>query len=514
MKRRRIIVNNDYYNIFQAKPPVTDRDIHDAVDRLVPPAAKGSHVDALFLLVDEDLDSSLDPKLIRLYDHPDVDPSINSLREIKAKGKDPFAMVVNRAKQKKLDVFASVRMNDTHYKDQPFNPWMPPFYYDNLHNRLTPSSTMDGSRNNTEFDYRKSAVRDHYFDIIRRSVEKYDVDGVELDMTRNCRFFPDPNKEECAPVMTEFVGRIRAFLDDAGKKKKRRLELAVTIPCSLYRARLEGLDVPTWARLGFIDMLCLSTPFLADMDRDIHDTLLKAPGVAMYAGCDRNMQWPGRPMPKEAYRAMAMNYLRQGAAGFYAYNVMHWTIRLEDMPLILKLQGGQSNEVHDACLLHELGDITTLERLDKLYIMSHGAEVADKPYASLPVTVPAMGEVTLRMNIGDDIARADDDDAIERIIVQTISPDCGDYNNYTLKLNGIDLARQYAFSPYATRPDSRFIFPEPENAQPPVALENVRRHPARAIDLHMGVNYITIKSWKNAMTLSDLEIAIVYRKKK
>ncbi|MCE9592434.1 MAG: hypothetical protein K8S99_18160 [Planctomycetes bacterium] len=513
MKRRRIIVNNDYFNIFQVKQPVTEKDIHDAVDRMVAPAVKGSQVDALFLLVDEDMESSLDARLVKLYDHPDVDPSLNALRAFQARGKDPYGMVVARAKQKKIDIFASVRMNDTHYKDQPFNPWLPPFYYDNLHNRLTPSATMDGTRNNTEFDYRKTVVRDHYFNIIKTAVEKYDLDGVEMDFTRNCKYFPDPNREECAPVMTEFVRRVREFLDAQGKKKKRRIELAVTTPYSLYRTRLEGLDITTWARLGYIDLVCMSTPFSVDTGRDIADTVAKLGGVPVYAGCDRNFQWPGRPFPKEAYRAMAITALHQGAAGFYAYNVMHWTIRLEEMPEILKLQGGQSNSVQDACLMSELGEIASLERLDKLYIVSHGPEVVDKPYASLPVTVPALGEVTLRIDVGEDIAADAAEDAIERIWVQAVSPDCGNYNNYTLKLNGIDLARQYAFLPYATKPESRFIFPEPENTQPAVPPENVRRHPARAIDLHRGVNFVTIKSWKDAMTISDVEIGIVYRKK-
>ena len=84
---------------------------------------------------------------------------------------------------------------------------------------------------------------------------------------------------------------------------------------------------------------------------------------------------------------------------------------------------------------------------------------------------------------------------------------------YTLKLNGIDLARQYSFSPYAVKPESRFVFPEPENTMPPVPLERVRRHAARSIDLHTGVNFITIKSWNHAMTVSDVEIGIIYRKK-
>ena len=42
--------------------------------------------------------------------------------------------------------------------------------------------------------------------------------------------------------------------------------------------------------------------------------------------------------------------------------------------------------------------------------------------------------------------------------------------------------------------------------------EMVRRHPVRAIDLHMGANYITIKSYGEPLTITDLELAIVYVK--
>ena len=85
--------------------------------------------------------------------------------------------------------------------------------------------------------------------------------------------------------------------------------------------------------------------------------------------------------------------------------------------------------------------------------------------------------------------------------------------SYALLVDGWhDLARQYAFSPYATQPESRFVFPEPENSRPVVPLANVRRHPARPIDLHLGVNYITVKSYKEPLTVTDVELAIIYRK--
>ena len=42
MKTRRIILNNDFHNIFQVEPPVEDQDILDAVDKIA-----GTQVDTL-----------------------------------------------------------------------------------------------------------------------------------------------------------------------------------------------------------------------------------------------------------------------------------------------------------------------------------------------------------------------------------------------------------------------------------------------------------------------------------
>ena len=518
-RKRRIIVNNDFYNIFQVAPPVTDADVYAAVDKLA-----GTQVDTLALMIDSfnaGGEPMIHPDLARLYAHPDTDPCINSLAEFRRAGKDPFGMLVKRAKKAGLEFLASIRMNDTHYKDHIYHPWMDAFYYDHLDDRVGEG----GSRGGAEYDYRKTIVRDYYFDQIRKTVERYEVDGVELDMTRNCMFFPrgtdaSGHTEECAPVMTEFIRRVRALLDEWGGKRKRRLVLSVVVPYSLYRCRLEGLDVPLWGRLGYLDMLCMSTPFLADFDRDIADARLKIPGVPVYAGCDRNVAFRmggGRVVPLQTYRAMAMNYLAQGADGTYLYNVMSWTMNLErPMPESLKDMGGQGETDgapldYDRNLLQEVGDLSTLNHLDKLYLVSQGAGAPDKPLGALPVTVPAGGETTIRFSIGDDVLSAEQAGRLKRIELQTISSDCSDYNRYTVKLNGIDLSRQYAFMPYAKRPDTVLLFPEPGRKGILPEPDHVRRHPVRPIDLHRGINAVTIRSYGPALTITDIELAIRYR---
>lgn len=510
MKKRRIIVNNDFYNIFQLEPPIVDQDVYDAIDRMA-----GTQVDSIFMMVPSTLEAAgADPiahELVRLYEHPEADPCIHNMNDYYAAGNDPFAMLLERTRHHGMEFFASFRMNDTHYLDHIFNPWVPRFYYDNLHNRIGPAIGRKG----TEMDYRRSVVREHHFNFIRETVEKYDVDGIEMDCTRNCIFFPEGDDNmglaaEAAPIFTDFVRQVRELLDEVGNRRKRKIELAVTIPGTLYHARKQGLDIPVWARLGYIDLLCMSTPFHADFDRDIHDTLLKVPGVPVYPGCDRNFSWPGRGVPLETYRAFALNYLRQGAAGIYLYNVMIWTTNAARYPEMLLRHGGQGPSDYDACLMNEVGDIEALEHLDKLYLMSHGAEAADKPYASLPVTVPAKGEVTLRLTVGDDVARAALEGKLKQILLQTVSCDCAEYNNYTVYLNGIDLSRQYVFSAYADQPENVQLFEEP-NRQGLPEPPNVRRHPVRPIDLHMGVNYITIRSYRAALTIDDVELAIYYK---
>jgi len=191
--------------------------------------------------------------------------------------------------------------------------------------------------------------------------------------------------------------------------------------------------------------------------------------------------------------------------------MMHWTMRLDEPPEELKLFGGGALTVHDANLMSEVGELDTLDRLDKLYLVSQHAETPDKPCAALPVTVPAEGEVTLRLFIGDDIAQAVKDGAIERIYAQAISSDCADYGNWTIKLNSVDLSRQYAFMPYATQPEDRYLFPEPYANEAPVPLAQVRRHAVAPVNAHTGINFITIKSYREAMTITDVEVGILYK---
>jgi len=503
MKKRRIIMNNDFDNILSVPTPITDDDIYAAADKIA-----GTQVDTLFLRmpvagISPD-DGVLDNDLVHLYEHPEAVPWRANYDKLRDAGKDPFKMVLERAHKNGIECFGSLRMNDNHRLNLPFHPWVWQFYYNNLHNRLNPDAK--DTRIQTEFDYRKSVIRERMLEIVRKAFTDYDIDGLEMDFMRNPWFFPrNEHPEECAPVMTQFVRDVKKIVDEFSEKRGRKLYLCATSPFTLYHARKQGLDIPTWAKLGLIDMLVMSTTWYVYFNHDIYDTKLKLPGVQIYAGCDvtvHTLPPAGRSVPKEAYRAMATNYLRQGAEGVYLYNVMAWTMSKYHDPEVAE----------ERFILNEIGELETLENKDKLYLYAPDINFMPDPYKRSPITIPADGSVTVRLSVGDDVKKAANEGRLEKIYLQTVSSDCDDYENYAVYLNFIDVARQYLRKPRTVIPESRLIFPEPGWKGELPAPENVRRHPVRPIDLHLGTNFITIESKRNPLTITDIEVAIIYKK--
>ena len=78
-----------------------------------------------------------------------------------------------------------------------------------------------------------------------------------------------------------------------------------------------------------------------------------------------------------------------------------------------------------------------------------------------------------------------------------------------VKLNGVDLSRQYAFVAYAEKPDDVLLFPEPGRTGILPEAERVRRHSVNPVYLQTGLNFITLKSYKKSFTVTDVELAVI-----
>ncbi len=184
-------------------------------------------------------------------------------------GRDNLQIQVDYAHENNLEVFWSLRMNDTHdahpkgYRSNYCG--VAPFKTENPHYLLGEADDWykyPGEPRQwwTSLDFTYPEVREHIFSLIEEVCRGYDVDGVELDFLRHPTFFPptldgnpvDPDQVE---MMTDLVRRIRKMADEVERERGRPLLLAVRTPFALADALFVGLDLQQWLAEDLIDVL-------------------------------------------------------------------------------------------------------------------------------------------------------------------------------------------------------------------------------------------------------------------
>ncbi len=168
-------------------------------------------------------------------------------------GTDIMHVVADQAHRHGVEVVASMRMNDTHHRQpDPRQPGVPQLLLDHPEYAIR---RRDGVAE-TALDYSHEAVRAHRLAILKELAENYDIDGVELDFTRWGKFFARDEAPFKTAVMTEFVGQVRAVLDQAARRRGRApLALGVQVLASPYLCLLAGLDPRAWLEPDWLDYL-------------------------------------------------------------------------------------------------------------------------------------------------------------------------------------------------------------------------------------------------------------------
>ena len=129
------------------------------------------------------------------------------------RGLDPMRLMVERAHQLDMDFIPSYRL--THSSD--------PKDVDNAHNWkfkidhpewvLKGDSEEDSRKNGFNWIYPE--VRKERFDILEEAVNKYDIDGLELDLTFDPYYFESYEVESNMSVLTSFLKDLRNVCEEA-----------------------------------------------------------------------------------------------------------------------------------------------------------------------------------------------------------------------------------------------------------------------------------------------------------
>jgi len=306
-------------------------------------------------------------------------------------GIDPYKLWLARARKHGIGAWASIRMNDLHNVDDERHYLHSEFWKSHPELRRVPYRQEQRDK---ALDYLLPAVREHNLQFIEEVLNRYEIDGIELDWMRFGFHFGPGREAEGARILTAMHRQIRKL---AGSRRR----IAVRVPSRPETAERLGLDAVTWARDGLVDMVTV-TNFWRTVDNDMPISLwrkLLPDRVLLGAGLELGLNaFPGslaaggKPFQTnslETVRGSAAAYLAQGADRIYLFNYMDSQTAMDD------------NSTYPQ-LLRETGDLASLRGKARRHVVTYQDTWApgEKPAFKLPIEAVAGRWFSIRQPVG------------------------------------------------------------------------------------------------------------------
>ena len=208
---------------------------------------------------------------------PELQPAcLNAAPLLKAKGLDCLDLTADYCHTNGMEVFVSIRVNDTHdvsYFIPGTNP--PRSYLFPKWKEANPDCLFGSCSNRPPFcawtavDFENPKTRAYMKKFVCDFVTNYDVDGIEYDFFRHGQIFKSVGwgaeaTEAQRKLMTDFMIELRAITEAAGHKRGRPVLVLVRTSDSLGYAKAQGIDVEAWLRRGAMDLWSVSDYFQLD----------------------------------------------------------------------------------------------------------------------------------------------------------------------------------------------------------------------------------------------------------
>ena len=280
------------------------------------------------------------------YQHRRLIPMIDN-------GLMPVEVYIDECHKRDMEFIAGFRMNDRHGHHPGFFKRLAEEKPEWVLTEYPPSwqgAPPESHRYGCSLNYAVPGVRDYLFAIMEEVAHRFDIDGIEFNFTRLVECFPRAEAAQSHPIMTDFVRRVRAMLDEASSKsltpmplgrpgypppvdRHRALLLGVRVPQQLAGCAAWGLDVPTWIEEGLIDYVAPADFGFTDFNETYEDFTRLARGHDCYVypqvqtklGIEADID-----MEPARYRAAAHNFYAAGADGLSTQNFFfHWLPQFE-----------------------------------------------------------------------------------------------------------------------------------------------------------------------------------------
>jgi hypothetical protein len=314
--------------LYQFEPPVTPEDVAFSVDQLA-----NSGIDTLLLSVCLEggavtYDSRVAPKWgdnVDMWTHSVWYRAARNLKQMLDDGHDPLQLVIDRCRERGLWFYAGSWVNFEGADRETAGGLgrKTDFVYDNPQFQVgAEEDPRAAGVNPCRFSFLHEAVRERRFVLFEELLRRYETDGIEMDLADHVPLSRFDEVERLAPVLTDWLRRLRRVADEAQQSQNRRKRLLVRIPADPEAWAMLGYDVTTWVGEGIVDgLICLPGLMHASVDTgvDLSAAVQVAAGsdcLVMSGFAQTLARQTAQQAPPPMVWAAAANAYDQGADAF------------------------------------------------------------------------------------------------------------------------------------------------------------------------------------------------------
>jgi len=339
------IFNQDNTDFFFSRTPdqMSVQEIHAYIDRLAD-AGIGTFVSCCSAMkanyaseVWECEWSGYDPAgpddqpVLQYLPKESIRPTRNRLDAVKRladQGIDFHHEALARCRQRGVGAWLSIRMNDVHACMDEDNPLLSRFFVQHRAARKLRAMHRDRYWMDRALDWEQPDVQEHYFKLVREVLNRYDLDGLELDWMRFVVHFRPGRELEGGKVITAWMQQVKAECAKAEQRWGHPIKLGARVPTRPETARRLGLDGVAWAKEGLIDLLVV-TPFWATTDFDVPVAEWKRllEGTAVHFAVSTEVRYqpapegPAQMISPELLAGLGATIFHGGADSVYLFNI-------------------------------------------------------------------------------------------------------------------------------------------------------------------------------------------------
>lgn len=346
-------------------------------------------IEACWEGVDKDADGRL--RFRGQYLSPNIESWIRNTQILHEKGINPYEVWLTKTRECGREAWLSCRMNDLHNVNKVDDVLHAEFWRENPDFWRAPYS---GDWFGRALDFSFSEVRDYKLAYLQELLERFDLDGLELDWLRFPAYLKPGYELDDASLITDFMREVRKLTRAASERWHHAVALSVRLPGRPEFARRLGFDFLTWAHEDLMDDVTVSN-FWPTTDSDMPLELwrgLLGTNITLNAGLEifakAYPSAPGMTNTLEIIAGFASQYLHRGADHIYLFNHMYG------------LTGMHDDESFKAVLAN-IGEESTVYPLTRRHVQTYVVPEALglETVAALPKT-PSTYWQSFRINVG------------------------------------------------------------------------------------------------------------------